>query len=145
MNGERMQVLQMLSEGKVSANEADRLLAALERDEAIGVAVEAPASRPTGQPRYLRVVVDAVEDDGPVKVNVRVPLQLLRAGVKLVSVIPPRAQDHINNAFSERGIPFDLTQIKPENLDEIVDNLRDMTIDVDKEGVDKATVRIFCE
>ncbi len=29
--------------------------------------------------------------DGPGRVNVRVPLQLLRAGVRLTSLIPPQA------------------------------------------------------
>jgi hypothetical protein len=149
MNGERRQVLQMLADGKVSADEAERLLNALETDPAASVAVQEPESRPPARGfRYLRVMVEAEEDGGPVKVNVRVPIQLLRAGVKLVSVIPPQAQEHVNDAMRRNGMPFDLTQIKPENLDEIIDQLRDLTVDIDQQGDhggEKAKVRVFCE
>ena len=65
------------------------------------------------------------------KVNIRVPMQLLRAGVRLAGLIPPQAREHVNEAMRERGIPFDLSQIKPDNLQELVDQLNDLTIDVD--------------
>ncbi len=45
-------------------------------------------------------MVDAADEDGPTKVNVRVPMQLLRAGVKLTSIIPPRARDEVNAALA---------------------------------------------
>jgi hypothetical protein len=144
MNGERRQVLQLLANGQVTTDEADRLLATLEGGEA-ALVVREPDARPA---RYLRVQVEAVEEGGPVKVNLRVPIQLLRAGVKLVGVIPPQAQEHINRALQDQGLPFDLTQIKPENLDEIIDQLRELTLDVDQGvqgGGDAVKVRIFCE
>jgi hypothetical protein len=144
MNGERRQVLQLLADGQVTADEAERLLAAVERGET-GLAVQEPDARPV---RYLRVQVDALDGSEPVKVNLRVPIQLLRAGVKLVGVIPPRAQEHINRALQDQGLPFDLTQIRPENLDEIVDQLRELVVDVDLAaagGQDAVKVRIFCE
>jgi hypothetical protein len=77
-----------------------------------------------------------------------VPIQLLRAGVKLVGVIPVQAQEHINRALQDRGLPFDLTQIKPENLDEIIVQLRELTLDIDQAAYGDAgavKVRIFCE
>ena len=85
--------------------------------------------------KYLRVLVDSESGGnpyhGPVKVNIRVPMQLLRAGVRLAGLIPPQAREHVNEAMRERGIPFDLSQIKPDNLQELVDHLNDLTIDVD--------------
>jgi hypothetical protein len=143
MNGERRQVLQLLADGQVTTDEAERLLATLEGGET-ALAVQEPAARAA---RYLRVQVDALDDGGPVKINLRVPIQLLRAGVKLVGVIPPQAQEHINRALRDQGLPFDLTQIKPENLDEIIDELRHLTVDVDAAdaGGEAVKVRIFCE
>ena len=86
---------------------------------------------------------------GPVKVNIRVPIQLLRAGVRLTGLIPPQARDHVNRALHERGIPFDLSQIKPDNLAELIDQLNELTIDVDVNGRgrgdEKVKVRVFCE
>jgi hypothetical protein len=144
MNGERRQVLQLLADGRVTTDEAERLLATLDGGET-ALAVQEPDARPA---RYLRVQVEALDEGGPVKVNLRVPIQLLRAGVKLVGVIPPQAQEHVNQALRDQGVPFDLTQIKPENLDEIIDQLRELTIDVDQTapgGGDAVKVRIFCE
>jgi hypothetical protein len=69
-------------------------------------------------------------------------MQLLRAGVKLASLIPPMALAHANDALREKGMTVDLSQLKPENLEELVDGLSDMTVDV----VDKhAKVAVFCE
>jgi hypothetical protein len=140
MSENRRQILEMLSQGKITAEEAERLLAALEREPA--------SSDPAREPRrndvkYLRVVVDALDDhEGPTKVNVRVPIQLLRAGVKLTSIIPPRARAEVNEALRKEGIDVDIGKLTPESLEDIVEQLRDLQIDVDHE---KAKVRIFCE
>ena len=67
-------------------------------------------------PRYLRVQIDADDaKDGEVrrKVNIRVPLQLLRAGVKLASVLPPDARERMNEALHEKGVGLDINQIRP--------------------------------
>lgn len=143
MNDDRRSILGMLAEGKITADEAERLLVALDRAPA---AAAAPADFPSNRPRakYLRVCVDTDEpgDGGPTKVNIRVPMQLLRAGVRLSSIIPPAARDQVNAALREQGVPFDLHQLRPENLEDLVDQLNDLTVDVDQE---KTKVRIFCE
>jgi hypothetical protein len=142
MNDNRLQVLQMLAAGQVSAEEADRLITALDKQPA------APPDRAVevsqGNPRYLRVFVEEQESGGdtPTKVNIRVPLQLLRAGVKLASLIPNGAKDQINEALRKNGVPIDITQLKPEDLDELVVHLADLTIDVEEKDT---KVRIFAE
>jgi hypothetical protein len=144
MTEDRRQILQMLAEGKISAEEAERLLEALDQPgERAGQAVEAVA--PGRRPKYLRVIVDATDKhhgNGPVKVNVRVPMQLLRAGVRLGALIPVQARDQVNDALHKQGIAFDINQLKPENLEALVDELNDLTVDVDQED---AKVRVFCE
>jgi SHOCT-like domain len=138
MNENRRKILEMLSQGQITPDEAERLIAALEQ--------EPPASsdtRPKAKVKYLRVVVAADEkNDGSTTVNIRVPMQLLRAGVKLTSLIPPEARDRVNVALKNEGVEFDLNQIKPENLEELIDHLEDLTIDVDDKDV---KVRVFCE
>ena len=139
MNEQRRDILQMLTEGKITAEEADQLIGALDRDQPASAPADA---RQKGRPKYLRVVVDANDDDGPVRVNVRVPLQLLRAGVRLASLIPPQAMGHANAGMQNAGVPFDLSQLKPEQLEELVEHLDDMTVEVDQRD---AKVRVFCE
>jgi hypothetical protein len=149
MNEHRRQILQMLAEGKISADEAERLISAV--DEPSGARSPDPASSSAGKlpPKYLRVQVDSEGEgghDGPTKVNVRVPMRLLRAGVKLAYLIPAGALQKANLAMHEKGIPVDLTQIKPDNLEELVEQLSDLTVDVDqKDAGNKVKVRVFCE
>ncbi len=142
MNEERRQILQMLADGKVTADEAERLLSALEGPGASPAA--GPVTRPGGRPKYLRVLVDAEDHHTgkPVKVNIRVPIQLMRAGVRLSALMPSQAREKVNQALRDQGIPVDVGAMKPENLDELLDHLNDLTVDVDQE---KAKVRVFCE
>ena len=142
---DRRSILDMLAAGTINADEAERLLSALDRAPASSAASPDPAYRANRAPaKYLRVQVDTDEpgDGGPTKINIRVPMQLLRAGVRLSSIIPPAARDEVNAAMHKQGIPFDINQLKPENLEELVEQLADLTVDVDQE---KTKVRIFCE
>ena len=149
MNEHRRQILEMLSQGKITADEAERLISAVE-SPAAARSYEPSAAMPGRiPPKYLRVVVDSEDDcehEGPTKVNVRVPMRLLRAGVRLASLLPAQALRQANHAMQEKGIPIDLSQIKPENLEELVEQLSDLTVDVDqKDSRSKVKVRVFCE
>lgn len=136
---ERRSILDMVATGKVTADEGERLLAALENGS------HAAPEAPRRAAKYIRVVVESDEEgEGPLKVNIRVPIQLLRAGVKLTSLIPQRATDEIDSALAKEGISFNMSQLKPENLDELIDQLQDLTVDVDQKK-DNLKVRIFCE
>jgi len=156
MNENRRQILEMLAAGKITADEAERLLAALDPDTTRtvgGVANSAGSGSQSGTARtrakYLRVLVDADEEmtglKGPTTVNVRVPLQLLRAGVRLAALIPQQAHNQLDEALSSHGVPLTLSQIKPENLEELIDHLEDLTVDVDGKDGNKTRVRVFSE
>jgi len=143
MNEQRRQILQMLSEGKITADEAERLIDAVEREQPESPPGAAP--RPKPRPKYLRVVVSSPDNfggDGPGQVNVRVPLQLLRAGVRLTSLIPPQALSQVNVELAKSGVPIDLTQLKPQHIEELIEQLDDVTVDVDQP---EAKVQVFCE
>jgi hypothetical protein len=140
MNEQRKDILDMLAEGKITAEEAEQLIAALELDQP--PAAPSLDARPKGKAKYLRVVVDAVEDGEPTRVNVRVPLQLLRAGVQLAALIPPQALGRANAELNKSGVPLDLTELKPAQLEALVEHLDEMTVEVDAPD---AKVRVFCE
>jgi hypothetical protein len=144
MNDDRRSILGLLAEGKITADEAERLLAALDRTDAAPARPSAPDGS-NGAPKYLRVAVDTDEpgdDGGATKVNIRVPMALLRAGVRLTSLIPPQARDQVNAELAKNGVMFDISQVKPENLEDLIDQLSDLQVDVDQE---RTKVRIFCE
>jgi hypothetical protein len=158
MNENRRQILEMLAAGKITADEAERLLAALEPEPSVAsrayanggsASKDAANTRVRTRAKYLRVQVEADESmtgmKGPTTVNVRVPMQLLRAGVRLAGLIPLQAHDQLDEAFSRHGIPITLSQIKPENLEELIDHLEDLTVDVDGKDGNTTKVRVFCE
>ena len=136
MSEERKKILDMLSQGKISTEDAEKLLSALAKDGGPG------ADAVKKELKYLRIMVEpgpnSKEHD---RVNIRVPLKLIRAGLKLAALIPKSAQTQVNDALHEKGIEMDFSQIKPEDLENIITQLDDLTVDV--EG--KESVRIFCE
>lgn len=154
MSDYRREILEMLAAGKITADEAERLIAAFEGHAASGstgngsAAASAAPAKP--RPKYLRVQVEADESmtglkGGTTTVNVRVPMQLLRAGVRLAGLIPAQAHEQLDEALSKHGIPITLSQIKPENLEELIDHLEDLTVDVDGKDGNATKVRVFCE
>jgi len=142
MSEERRKILEMLAEGKISTDEAEKLLATISADEPEKKEKQPDSGAEKQSPKYLRVVVEPAPDNKEgEKVNIRVPMKLLRAGIKLASVVPVDVQGKVDEALKEKGIKLDLSQITEDNLEEIVESLSDLTVDV--EGKEK--VRIFCE
>jgi hypothetical protein len=140
MNEQRRQILQMLAEGKITADEAERLIDAVEREEP-----ESPpgaTSRPKPRAKYLRLVLLDNSGDAPTRINIRVPLQLLRAGVRLTSLIPPAALTKVNAQLDKSGVPIDLTELKPQHIEDLIDQLDEVTVDVDDS---EAKIQVFCE
>ncbi|HXR40290.1 MAG TPA: hypothetical protein VN776_14415 [Terracidiphilus sp.] len=156
MNENRRQILEMLAAGKITADEAERLIAALEPGTATAAGQATGSAAASGsngaakaRAKYLRVLVDADESmtgmKGPTSVNVRVPMQLLRAGVRLASLIPAQAHGQLDDALNKHGVPLTLSQIKPENLEKLIDHLEDLTVDVNGSEGNTTKVRVFCE
>jgi len=75
-------------------------------------------------------------------VNIRVSIQFLRAGVKLAGLLPSSAKAHVDHVLRESGVKVDLARLKPEDLDALLEQMDELTIDVD-DGAHR--VRIFCE
>ncbi len=65
-------------------------------------------------------------------------------GVRLASLIPPKAQEKVNEELRKNGMDFDVSQIKPENINELIDQLQDLSIDIDHEQ-DDVKVRVYTE
>ncbi len=141
MSEDRRKILEMLSEGKIDVNEAEKLLAAISQPPGEPNQSEIPKKKDS--PKYLRVVVEpgpkSVKQE---KVNIRVPFNLLRAGIKLASLVPVDVQGKVNKHLKEKGVNFDISNITSDNLEELLMHLNDLTVDVDSK---EEKVRIFCE
>jgi hypothetical protein len=142
MNEERMKILKMLGEGKITSEEADKLI------EALGASAPKAVERtvgPDGLPKYLYVNVNSFKENGEEKkenVSIKVPMALIKAGVNIASLMPEDVQGEINKAMDEKGVKFNLSDIKKENLDEFLLALRELEVNVDGEN---ERVRIYCQ
>jgi len=146
MSESRKRILEMLAQKKISTDEAYRLLDALETGEHGEESSGKASTIVKEKPKYLRVtVLPDPANEHPEKadrVNVRVPMSLVRAGVKLTSLIPPEARDKVNGALREKGIDFDVRNIKPEDLEELIEALEDLEIDVVSSKGEKVKVSV---
>ncbi len=142
MTENRRQVLDMLAQGKITVEEAERLLSLV--DQPTGAEARGAGTSEAGKPasKYRRVMIE--DGDGPQSehVNIRVPMGLIRAGVRLASVLPSNATSKINEKLKEQGIPIDLEKIKAEDLEDLVNSLNDLQVDI-QDGNEK--VRIYVE
>ncbi len=148
MSEDRTRILTMLAEGKINADEAERLLDALDARAGTPTTSTAtaepmfkgdPAPLLDALPKFLYVKVNSEDGD---TVDVKVPLALVRSGLKLTSLIPPQAMDEINQQMADKGVTIDFSNLKPEDIDELVQALREMEISVDSKNGDK--VRVYC-
>jgi hypothetical protein len=135
MSKERAKILQMVADGTITPEEGEKLLSRL---DPAGTAAAGVEPRPgngeakSGPLKYLRVVVD-----GNDKVNIRVPIGLIRTGIKLSTLLPLSASENL----SDHGI--DLSQFNNLDGEELMEALRELHVEVDSEDGD--IVRIFCE
>jgi len=138
MSEDRMRILNMLGAGKISAEEAERLLDALNGTSG----GESPT--PGAGPKFLRVQVEKDHGAGdPKQVNIRVPLQLLRAGVRLKGVMPPKARASLNVALGKMGDDLDLDKLKPDQLETLIATLSQTAIEIDA-GDGKSRLKVSC-
>ena len=86
---ERMRILKMIREGKITAEEGAKLLSALGEKEK---AAHRPALRPMGGPRWLRVRVTDM-NTGKAKTSVNIPLGLMEWGLQIGAQFAPEVKN----------------------------------------------------
>lgn len=154
MTDERRRILELLSQGKITVDEAAQLLNAASR-----TSPAADEGEPGTKPKYLRIAIHKKAADWPKEsgvggatepqhkrhdkdVSVRVPMTLIRSGLRLGAMIPGLAGDHVRARLRERGIDVDLSKLDPALLESMLTELGELNIDVDS---GRAQVRITAE
>ena len=116
---ERMKILQMLEEGKISPDEATTLLRALD-----GGHRAAPGTpSPSGDNRYLRVQVTDLAT-GKAKVNVTIPMGLVGAGLRIAERFAPEFEDFDLEELEEllsSGAVGKMVEVRDEEDNELVE------------------------
>ena len=147
MSENQQRIPEMLAENEISTAEAYRLRSALETGR--GTSEGAVKSQTTARmkSKYLRVHMVSGSDyehgHQEDHVNVRVPMTLIRAGMKFTSLLPPEARDKVNGAPRERCIDFGMRSLEPEDMDELLESPSDLEVDVVSNDGD--TVKVYVE
>jgi hypothetical protein len=146
MSAETKKILELLAAGKISTEDAERLLnkvstaappetagpSASSESATIGASGDATKAK---KPRYLRI---QVERPGRENVNMRVPLAFVRGG-QLLSILPAG----IAEKLQEHGIGIGAFSRSKMDDPEAMKALEELSIDIDKG--DGKKVRIFAE
>ncbi len=85
---ERMQILKMIEEGKISASEGAELLRALDKDSRSHIA---GSLKGASAPRWFRVRVTDTAT-GRTKVNINIPMGLVNVGIKMGARFAPEVE-----------------------------------------------------
>lgn len=145
---ETRRVLDLLAQGKITVDEADRLL------KAMGAPTAAASDQATDDParaRWIRINIQkpATEDREKKDVNIRVPISVVRGGMRLGAIIATFAGEKAARRMRARGIDIDLSKVNGDlsnlngpEFDSFLKTLDDVNIEVD-DG--KSQVRITCE
>ena len=144
MNNETRRILDLLSQNKVTVEEADQLLRAI---AAPSPRTDAPpkvdAPQAARKPRFIRIAVHKTGRHGGEKdVNIRVPLAIIKSGLRLGAIIPPAIADKLSARLRERALDVDFSKLDPDKLESALCELGDVGIDVDSTD---AQVKITCE
>ena len=142
MSDETRRVLDLLAQGKITVDEADQLLRALTNQPPRGD-VPPAADAPRSRSRFVRIHVHKPGREGrdAKDVNIRVPMSILRGGIRLGTMIPG-LQDRMTARLRERGMDIDLSKLDPAVLESMLGELGEINIDVSGTG---EQVRITCE
>ena len=135
MSEDTRRVLEMLSQGKVNVQEAEQLLQAL----------STPGQTMDGkkvEPRYFRILVNKPAREGKKAeaVNIRVPITVVRGGLRLGALFPGMLGK--KKIQLDNGTELDLSKVTYTDLEAMIKDIGELTVDVD--GGD-AQVRIRCE
>ena len=147
MASEKSRILNLLRDGAITPDEAERLLDALEsREKPAPEPVEAVVLKDTRgrKPKKLRIMVDSNEkSSGKAKVNVSIPISLVRSlGPIALSSIPKDAR----REMEAQGVDIKAIFAQVEELIESGSEEDFVNVDTgDGEGTEGAKVRVYVE
>jgi hypothetical protein len=144
MSDDRRRILELVADGKITVDEAQQLLQAL--DSSNGSA-SAGAAAEEGKPSKLRWVLinvhkTAKEGKQDKDVNIRVPIAIIKSGMRLGALIPGMAGDQVASRLREKGLDVDFSKLDAASIETMLRALGETNIEIES---GRSQVRITCE
>ncbi len=116
MEDEIKRILDMVESGKIGTDEGARLINALNENRAIS------KGSMGGKSHWLKVIVSSKDEDKRENVNIRIPLGIVKAAIKIGTKFSPAIPKHAQEKMNEKGI--DIAELlKSDEINEIIGNL----------------------
>lgn len=141
MSEEKLKILKMIEDGTITAEQGMQLMKELGEGETVSGSSSTGGTLKVADPKFLIVKVEPKKEGGD-KVLVKVPFKLIRAGMKLGSLLPAEAQEKIDDKFEAKGMNFRVKDFQGKEMDEMIEALKELNVDVD--GTDEQ-VSVFFE
>ena len=145
-------ILDLLQEGKITVDDADRLIKALCTDRPAETVTADTPTVGTDRVRWIRINIQKPANETGHKaknVNIRVPIAIVKGGMRLGAIIGTFAGDKAARRMKAQGLDIDLAKISSDlsqmngpEFDEFLQSLNETNIEID-DG--KAQVRITAE
>jgi hypothetical protein len=145
-NEDTRRILEMVSQGKLTVDDAERLLKAVSAAGDAGAPAPGAAETDSLKPkRWLRINIHKPADEHraqPKDVNIRVPLGIVRGGMRLGAIIATFAGDKAVRKMKVGGVDLDIEAINSDlsklhgpEFDAFLNSLHDIDIDDGKSRV----------
>jgi hypothetical protein len=145
-------ILDMLTQGKITVDEADRLIKAIGAQRPLEAGTADAPREGKAAVRWFRINIrKPPKDQGhqAKDVNIRVPIAVVKGGMRLGAIIATFAGEKAAQRMKDRGLDLDLTTINGDlsrmngaEFETFMKSLDDMNIEID-DG--KSHVRITAE
>jgi hypothetical protein len=146
MSDDTRRILDLLANGKVTVDEAEQLMQAIgvPPPHASAAAAPAPDTAERVQPRWVRINVHKTAREGKhdKDVNIRVPIAIVKSGMRLGALIPGLAGDQVAARMREKGLDVDFSKLDGVTIEAMLKELSETNIEIES---GKAQVRITCE
>jgi SHOCT-like domain len=141
MGDDTRRVLELVAQGKVTVDEGEQLLSAL---NAPIVAPDAPEGVSRPKPRWVRIAIHKKAKEGKrdKDVNIRVPIAVIKGGMRLGALIPGLAGEELSAKMRDRGLDIDFSKLDAASIEAVLEEIGETNIEIES---GKAHVRITTE
>ncbi len=143
MSDESRRILDLLAQGKITVDEAEQLLKAIDARAASESAEREQADAASGPKtsRFFRISVlkKAVGGRPEKRVDIRVPIALVRGGMRFGGLVPGLMGEKVDRKLREKGIDVDFSKLDDKQIDDVLQNLNDVVVDIN-EGDDQVRI-----
>jgi len=139
MSEEKSKILTMLAEGKISPEEAEKLLDAVPPSH--GAAPPETSADRVSLPKNLYIRVEPKDELSKTdRVKITIPVAFIKAGINLLGLLPQKTRRKVEEAINEKGMDFGFNNLSASDKDDFVRVLSELEVDIDTED---STIKIY--